>query len=201
MTSPGSSVTGIPASATDCPNFSPSNRVRFVGEPVAFVIATDRYRAEDLVQLVDIEYRPLPVIASINDAMAEGTAALHPEWNGKHRRDVRASPWRCCARAFGFGAARAPAIQLRSSSTRSAGDARRRCGLRRRAARLDGLALDPAALQRAAKPLEPARASRAARPRDRRGRRGRIRFQIASLCGGDHRRACEPSFCAGRSNG
>ena len=32
---------------------SRTDRVRFVGEPVAFVVATDRYRAEDLARLVD----------------------------------------------------------------------------------------------------------------------------------------------------
>jgi carbon-monoxide dehydrogenase large subunit len=64
------------------PKFLAADRVRFVGEAVAFVVAPDRYRAEDLVQLVEVEYRPLPTIASIESASAEGATLLHPEWHG-----------------------------------------------------------------------------------------------------------------------
>jgi 2-furoyl-CoA dehydrogenase large subunit len=37
-------------------------RVRYVGEPVAIVIATDRYRAEDAVDLIDVRYAPRPAV-------------------------------------------------------------------------------------------------------------------------------------------
>src|SRR3954454_14963538 len=37
--------------------------VRFVGDPVALVIADDRYVAEDGVDLVSVDYEPLPVVA------------------------------------------------------------------------------------------------------------------------------------------
>jgi carbon-monoxide dehydrogenase large subunit len=35
-------------------------KVRYAGEPVAAVVAADRYRAEDGLELVDVEYAPLP---------------------------------------------------------------------------------------------------------------------------------------------
>jgi aerobic carbon-monoxide dehydrogenase large subunit len=35
-------------------------KVRYAGEPVAAVVAADRYRAEDGLELVDVEYEPLP---------------------------------------------------------------------------------------------------------------------------------------------
>ncbi|MDN5857559.1 MAG: xanthine dehydrogenase family protein molybdopterin-binding subunit [Pseudonocardia sp.] len=35
-------------------------KVRYAGEPVAAVVAPDRYRAEDGLELVDVEYEPLP---------------------------------------------------------------------------------------------------------------------------------------------
>jgi carbon-monoxide dehydrogenase large subunit len=35
-------------------------KVRYAGEPVAAVVAADRYRAEDALELVDVEYAPLP---------------------------------------------------------------------------------------------------------------------------------------------
>ena len=37
--------------------------VKFVGDPVALVVAESRYIAEDAVDLVDVDYEPLPAIA------------------------------------------------------------------------------------------------------------------------------------------
>lgn len=53
------------------------NRVRFVGEPVAVVVADDRYAAADGVQAVEVEYDPLPVVTTIADATAPDATALH----------------------------------------------------------------------------------------------------------------------------
>src|SRR5579864_8088096 len=39
-----------------------SEVVRYAGEAVAFVVADDRYIAEDAAELVDVEYEPLPVV-------------------------------------------------------------------------------------------------------------------------------------------
>jgi CO/xanthine dehydrogenase Mo-binding subunit len=44
--------------------------VRFVGEPVAVVVATDPYTAEDAAQLIDLELDPLPPVASVDAALA-----------------------------------------------------------------------------------------------------------------------------------
>src|SRR5260370_21635762 len=43
-------------------NFAPlaGDRARFVGEPVAAVVADSRYAAEDARELLDVEYEPLP---------------------------------------------------------------------------------------------------------------------------------------------
>lgn len=37
-------------------------RVRYVGEPVAVVVAADRYLAEDALDLIEVEYEPLPAV-------------------------------------------------------------------------------------------------------------------------------------------
>ena len=50
---------------------------RYVGEPVAVVVARDRYVAEDAVELVEVDYDPLPVAASLEAALAEGAPVLH----------------------------------------------------------------------------------------------------------------------------
>ena len=46
--------------------------MRYFGEPVAVVLADDRYRAEDAAELVDIEYEPLPATVDALAALAAG---------------------------------------------------------------------------------------------------------------------------------
>jgi len=50
--------------------------VRYVGEPVALVVADDRYVAEDALALIDVVYDPLPVCASSTQAIAPGAPLL-----------------------------------------------------------------------------------------------------------------------------
>jgi 2-furoyl-CoA dehydrogenase large subunit len=56
-----------------------TDRVRFVGEPVAVVLASDRYVAEDALELIKVEYRPFPAV--IDPVVAAGSDApiLHPK--------------------------------------------------------------------------------------------------------------------------
>jgi carbon-monoxide dehydrogenase large subunit len=56
------------------------DRVRFVGEPVAAVLADDRYLAEDACELVRVDYAGRPVIASIATAIAPGAPRIHDSW-------------------------------------------------------------------------------------------------------------------------
>jgi carbon-monoxide dehydrogenase large subunit len=58
------------------------NEVRYVGEAVAFVVADDRYTAEDALDLIDIEYEPLPVIHSMDVAVAEDAPLVHEDVPG-----------------------------------------------------------------------------------------------------------------------
>ena len=55
------------------------DRVRYVGEPVAVVVAESRYLAEDALDLIEVDYAPLPVIVGIADAAAEGSPVLHEQ--------------------------------------------------------------------------------------------------------------------------
>ena len=66
----------------DFPHVSPveitplaSDRVRYVGEPVAIVVASDRYVAEDAVDLIRVDYEPLPPVL---DPIAEAKGAGAP---------------------------------------------------------------------------------------------------------------------------
>jgi carbon-monoxide dehydrogenase large subunit len=54
--------------------------VRFVGEPVAAVVATDRYRAADAAEVVEIEYDPLPAVIDPETALAPDATRVHDEF-------------------------------------------------------------------------------------------------------------------------
>jgi 2-furoyl-CoA dehydrogenase large subunit len=54
-----------------------TDRVRYVGEPVAVVVATDRYTAEDAAELVDVDYEPLPAVLDTRAALADDASRLH----------------------------------------------------------------------------------------------------------------------------
>jgi 2-furoyl-CoA dehydrogenase large subunit len=54
------------------------DRVRYVGEPVAVVVASDRYRAEDALELIDVRYRQLPAVVNPLAATLPDATLLHP---------------------------------------------------------------------------------------------------------------------------
>ncbi len=55
------------------------DKVRYVGEPVAFVVATSRYAAEDALDLIDVEYDPLPAVVDLERAVQPGAALVHED--------------------------------------------------------------------------------------------------------------------------
>ncbi len=54
--------------------------VRFVGDPVALVVAESRAVAEDAAELVFVDYEPTPAVATIEAALADGAPLVHPEF-------------------------------------------------------------------------------------------------------------------------
>lgn len=54
------------------------DRVRYIGEPVAVVVASDRYKAEDALDAIEVNYRPLPVVVDVGEAMQPEATLLHP---------------------------------------------------------------------------------------------------------------------------
>ena len=52
------------------------DRVRYVGEAIALVVATNRYVAEDALALIEIDYEPLPAVVTIQQALQDKTV-LH----------------------------------------------------------------------------------------------------------------------------
>jgi len=53
------------------------DRVRYVGEPVAVVVADDRYIAEDALDLIKANYEPLPAVVGITQALDAQAVLLH----------------------------------------------------------------------------------------------------------------------------
>ncbi len=53
------------------------DRARYVGEPVAVVVADTRYLAEDGCDLIDVDYDVLPAVADLQSAMASDAPVLH----------------------------------------------------------------------------------------------------------------------------
>ncbi|HEV7662656.1 MAG TPA: xanthine dehydrogenase subunit D, partial [Chloroflexota bacterium] len=55
------------------------DRVRFIGDRVAAIAAETRQAAETAAELVQVEYDELAVVATIEDALADGAPVLHPD--------------------------------------------------------------------------------------------------------------------------
>jgi CO/xanthine dehydrogenase Mo-binding subunit len=51
--------------------------VRYVGEPIAAVVAADPYLAADAAELVRVEYDPLPAVVDAEAAMSPSAPAVH----------------------------------------------------------------------------------------------------------------------------
>jgi carbon-monoxide dehydrogenase large subunit len=51
--------------------------VRYVGEPVAVVIARSRYLAEDALDLMEVDYQPLDAVTDARRAVEPGAPVLH----------------------------------------------------------------------------------------------------------------------------
>jgi aerobic carbon-monoxide dehydrogenase large subunit len=56
------------------------HKIRYVGQAIAACLGTDRARAEDLCERVEIDYEELPAIVDARDAMLPGAARLFENW-------------------------------------------------------------------------------------------------------------------------
>jgi carbon-monoxide dehydrogenase large subunit len=56
-----------------------AGRVRYVGEPVAAVVAGTAYQAQDAAELVAVDYAPLPAVTDAEVALAPGAPRVHAE--------------------------------------------------------------------------------------------------------------------------
>jgi carbon-monoxide dehydrogenase large subunit len=53
--------------------------VRYAGEPVACVVARDRYAAADALEAIEVDYDPLPAVVDMEQAIEKGSPLVHSE--------------------------------------------------------------------------------------------------------------------------
>ncbi len=53
------------------------DKVRFIGEPVAAVAAVDEDTAQEALDLINVEYEPLPAVFDVREAMKPGAPQVH----------------------------------------------------------------------------------------------------------------------------
>ena len=59
----------MPTLSRDIQAVLATDKVRFQGQEVAFVVAEDRYSARDALELISVEYEPLPVVIDATKAL------------------------------------------------------------------------------------------------------------------------------------
>jgi aerobic carbon-monoxide dehydrogenase large subunit len=75
-------------------------RVRYVGEPIAMVVARSAEIAEDARELIEIGYRDLPAVASFEAAATRGAPQLHEDVPGNLAFEYESGDERAVAEAF-----------------------------------------------------------------------------------------------------
>ncbi|MEU6417064.1 xanthine dehydrogenase family protein molybdopterin-binding subunit [Streptomyces spiralis] len=55
------------------------DEVRHAGDPVAVVVARDRYAAADALEAIEVDYEPLPPVLDLEEALAEQAPLVHAD--------------------------------------------------------------------------------------------------------------------------
>jgi carbon-monoxide dehydrogenase large subunit len=88
-----------------------TERVRHVGDGVAFVVARTLAAAKDAAELIEVDYEPLPAVADIEAALADDAAEVWPEATGNRVFAFRTGDAEAVRNAF-VGAARVVEVDL-----------------------------------------------------------------------------------------
>ena len=55
------------------------DKVNFMGDAVAIVVATDRYKAQDALEHIDVDYEPLDVVTNMEEALKDDAPLVHDD--------------------------------------------------------------------------------------------------------------------------
>jgi aerobic carbon-monoxide dehydrogenase large subunit len=81
----------MPTLSRDVQAVLATDKVRFQGQEVAFVVAEDRYSARDALELISVEYEPLPPVIDATRALDPATPVIRDDLAGK--RDNHIFDW------------------------------------------------------------------------------------------------------------
>src|SRR6476660_211681 len=73
----------MPTLSNDVQAVLATDKVRFQGQEVAFVVAEDRYAARDALELIDVEYETLPPVVDSRRALDPESAVIRDDLPGK----------------------------------------------------------------------------------------------------------------------
>jgi aerobic carbon-monoxide dehydrogenase large subunit len=73
----------MPTLSADMQAVLATDKVRFQGQEVAFVVARDRYSARDALELINVEYEPLPVVTDARRALAADAPVIRDDLAGR----------------------------------------------------------------------------------------------------------------------
>ena len=93
----------MPTLSMDVQAVLATDKVRFQGQEVAFVVAEDRYSARDALELIDVEYEPLDPVIDARKALDPGAAVIRDDLEGRtdnHIYDWEAGDKAACDEAF-----------------------------------------------------------------------------------------------------
>ena len=78
----GLGLAWMPTLSADTQAVLATDKVRFQGQEVAFVVADDRYAARDALELIDVDYEPLPAVADAHHALDAGAPVIRDDKEG-----------------------------------------------------------------------------------------------------------------------
>jgi aerobic carbon-monoxide dehydrogenase large subunit len=79
----GLNLAWMPTLSYDTQAVLATDKVRFQGQEVAFVVAEDRYAARDALELIDVEYEPLPSVIDARRALDPDAPVIRDDKDGK----------------------------------------------------------------------------------------------------------------------
>ncbi|TMM03231.1 MAG: carbon-monoxide dehydrogenase large subunit [Actinobacteria bacterium] len=93
----GLNLAWIPTLSGDVQAVLATDKVRYQFQEVAFVVADDHYAARDALELIDVDYEPLPPVVDAKRALDADAAIVRDEIEGK--RDNHIFDWEAGDRA------------------------------------------------------------------------------------------------------
>ena len=78
----------MPTLSQDVQAVLATDKVRFQGQEVAFVVAEDRYSARDALELIFVDYEPLPVVIDATKALDAGAPVIRDDQAGKQDNHI-----------------------------------------------------------------------------------------------------------------